>query len=229
MRISGVYSIISPTGNIYIGSSIDINRRFYMYKIMQCHKQKKLYNSLKKYGYDAHTFSIIKVCEPEDRYKYEREYGVLFNTVEDGLNCCLPSFGELPPISTKRTPEQIEKMRQINIGRKVSDATREKHRIAAYKRKQTEETKEKVRQIRLGTKRSDETKRRISEAGKGKISKKRRAIICNFISTGESKEYSHIAEAAKDLGILESSVKNNLYGLSKFTNTKFGKAKLVHK
>jgi group I intron endonuclease len=229
MRISGVYSVISPTGKIYIGSSVDINRRFYMYKLIQCHKQKKLYNSLKKYGYDAHVFSILKVCEPEERFKYEREYGVLFNSVQDGLNCCLPADGELPPISRPRTPEQIEKMRQINLGRKASEATREKHRIAALKRKQTEATKQKLRDLWIGKKRDEYIGNKISESLKGKVSAKRRAVICYFTENGTEKKYAHAGEAAKDLGILDSSVRNNLYGLSKFTKTKFGKVKFVHK
>ena len=50
----GIYKIINPKGKIYIGQSIDIDRRFNEYKKLQCNQSKKIYYSLKKYG-----FSIV--------------------------------------------------------------------------------------------------------------------------------------------------------------------------
>ena len=60
--ITGIYKIISPTGKIYIGQSIDIEKRWKAYKRLNCKNQIKLYNSLKKYGYDNHIFEIIERC-----------------------------------------------------------------------------------------------------------------------------------------------------------------------
>lgn len=54
-----IYKILSPTGKVYIGQSIDIGRRFrqYKYSIKNCH-QIKLKASIQKYGIKAHFFSI---------------------------------------------------------------------------------------------------------------------------------------------------------------------------
>jgi predicted GIY-YIG superfamily endonuclease len=58
----GIYKITNPKGKIYIGQSIDIERRFKEYKKLTCKKQPKLYNSLQKYGVENHKFHIIEEC-----------------------------------------------------------------------------------------------------------------------------------------------------------------------
>ena len=41
----GIYKITNPKGKVYIGQSIDINRRFNEYQKMLCSQSKKLYYS----------------------------------------------------------------------------------------------------------------------------------------------------------------------------------------
>lgn len=55
----GIYKITSPSGRIYIGQSWDIDQRFDYYKRPRCKKQRKLYNSLRKYSSESHIFEII--------------------------------------------------------------------------------------------------------------------------------------------------------------------------
>lgn len=55
----GIYRIISPSNKVYIGQTWDYNSRIRKYRTLHCSKQPKLYNSLKKYGYKNHVFSII--------------------------------------------------------------------------------------------------------------------------------------------------------------------------
>jgi len=69
--IIGIYIIISPSNKIYIGQSIDINRRKTYYCGLQCKRQPKIYNSLSKYGFENHKFNIIEECN-EDQLN-ERE------------------------------------------------------------------------------------------------------------------------------------------------------------
>lgn len=60
--ISGVYKIVSPSGGIYIGYSVDIEGRFYTYKKMKWFKsQRKLYASFKKHGVLSHYFEIVYI------------------------------------------------------------------------------------------------------------------------------------------------------------------------
>jgi hypothetical protein len=46
----GIYKITSPSKKVYIGQSVNIEKRKYFYEIGNCKKQIKLYNSIKKYG-----------------------------------------------------------------------------------------------------------------------------------------------------------------------------------
>ena len=62
----GIYCITNPVGHIYIGSSNNIKKRWNVYKNLSCKGQKGIYNSLIKYGYDAHTFEVIYECNKEE-------------------------------------------------------------------------------------------------------------------------------------------------------------------
>ena len=62
----GIYKITNPEGKIYIGQSINIEKRWKGYKNFHCKGQHKLYNSLKKYGPENHTFEIIEECIMEE-------------------------------------------------------------------------------------------------------------------------------------------------------------------
>ena len=46
----GIYKITSPNNKVYIGQSVDIEKRLKRYKNLNCKKQSKIYNSLNKYG-----------------------------------------------------------------------------------------------------------------------------------------------------------------------------------
>jgi group I intron endonuclease len=67
----GIYKITNPDGEIYIGQSLDINRRFKHYVDFKCSKQPLIYASLKKYGWFNHVFEIIEECI--DKQLDERE------------------------------------------------------------------------------------------------------------------------------------------------------------
>jgi group I intron endonuclease len=57
--MKGIYKITSPSNKIYIGQSHNIEKRKSNYKRLVCKAQPKIYNSLKKYGFDNHQFEII--------------------------------------------------------------------------------------------------------------------------------------------------------------------------
>jgi len=71
-----IYKITSPTGRIYIGQTKNLKKRVSCYrhaynKNKFSNGHNKLYNSLKKYGFDNHFFEIID--EVEDELLLERE------------------------------------------------------------------------------------------------------------------------------------------------------------
>ena len=62
-KLCGIYKIISPTGKIYIGQSIDLLKRKNDYIKLRCKDQIRLFNSINKHGWDNHVFEIIEQCE----------------------------------------------------------------------------------------------------------------------------------------------------------------------
>ena len=64
--IIGIYKIISPSGKIYIGQSINIHKRWSAYKNIKYVKQPRISNSVLKYGIENHKFEIIEECSLED-------------------------------------------------------------------------------------------------------------------------------------------------------------------
>ncbi len=54
-----IYKITSPSGKIYIGQTWNWTKRQYNYSNLECKKQKKLYNSLKKYGWNNHKVEFL--------------------------------------------------------------------------------------------------------------------------------------------------------------------------
>ena len=89
--MTGIYKIISPTNKIYIGQSIDIEKRWISYKQnnnYQC--QTRLKKSIEKYGIDQHQFIILEECTVEQLNNRERYYQDLYNVLgPHGLNCRL--------------------------------------------------------------------------------------------------------------------------------------------
>jgi group I intron endonuclease len=90
----GIYKITSPSNKIYVGQSINIEKRFGQYKRLDCKKQPKLYNSLVKYGVDIHKFEIIEECNLEQLNKREIYWKQYYNTINEGLNCELFDIGQ---------------------------------------------------------------------------------------------------------------------------------------
>jgi group I intron endonuclease len=86
-KICGIYKITSPSDKIYIGQSIDIEKRRYMYSKYHCSNQVKLHNSITKYGFDQHSFDIIEECDISELNNKERFYQEYYDVLgKMGLN-----------------------------------------------------------------------------------------------------------------------------------------------
>lgn len=86
----GIYKITNPSEKIYIGQSLNIERRMKQYSKVQCEGQKKLYHSIKKYGWNKHIFEILLECEISELNDKERYYQDLYSsTNKNGLNILL--------------------------------------------------------------------------------------------------------------------------------------------
>ena len=100
----GIYKITSPTNRVYIGQSVDIEKRWKDYdNIKNISKQGKLYNSFIKYGVINHKFEIIEECLIEQLNKRERYWQDYYNVLKGGLNCRLTKDGDKSGKDSKYT------------------------------------------------------------------------------------------------------------------------------
>lgn len=107
-RITYIYKITNPKGKIYIGSTIDLVGRKSKYKNLRCINQTKLYHSLKKYGFENHTFEIVYMCDEIDRNKYEFIYGKKYDVIgKNGLNLSLPKIDDTYTNMSDETKKKI--------------------------------------------------------------------------------------------------------------------------
>lgn len=98
MKISGIYRILNAaTDKVYIGSSVDVKRRFTDHKLALRHKTHHsvhLQRAWDKYGEDSFLFEVVEECSKEiliDREKWwienllagDREYGYNIMDVKD--------------------------------------------------------------------------------------------------------------------------------------------------
>ena len=91
MKVIGIYKITSPSGKIYIGQTVDFVKRKSHYKNLKRNHQIRLYNSIKKYGWENHILRLIEECDVSllnDRERYWQDY---YNVTDSrkGLNCKL--------------------------------------------------------------------------------------------------------------------------------------------
>ena len=114
----GIYKITSPSKRVYVGQSINIEKRFREYlKIKNCRSQRKLYNSFKKYGVKNHKFEILEICKTYQLNKKERFYQEKFDVIKKGLNCRLTKTKSK---SGQLSEETRQKMSLSSLGSKNS-------------------------------------------------------------------------------------------------------------
>lgn len=166
----GIYKIISPSGRVYIGQSINIEKRKIDYANLLCKGQRLIYYSLKKYGWEAHKFEVLHEL-PDDAERsvlnyYEKLYIKQFKDAGTPmLNIADGGFGGAQPKEiAKRTAEKNKGNVPWNKGMKG---------------------------FRAGRITSDETKKRISEAHKGKVISEDERRRLSTINIGRTQTEEH--------------------------------------
>lgn len=127
MKKIGIYKITSPSGRIYIGQSINIERRRIGYSKGQNLKgQPILLNSIEKYGWIEHIFEIIEECDVLLLNERERYWQDFYNSLTpNGMNCLLTSSITQ---SGKMSEEIKDKIRKAQTGKILSQETKDKIR-----------------------------------------------------------------------------------------------------
>ena len=164
--MTGIYKITNPKGRIYIGQSVNLNKRKSHYKNLECVKQIRIYNSLLKYGWENHKFEILTLCYEEQLNEFERDFQEAYDVIgSNGMNCKLTKVGDR---SGRLTQETKDKIIKANTGRK-----------------HTEESKKKMSESGKGKIISQETRERLSKAFKGKKHSEETIKKCSLVKLGE--------------------------------------------
>lgn len=202
----GIYKIVNPKGKVYIGQSLNIEKRWKEYLSLNCKGQVKLYNSLCKYGPENHTFEILEECIENKLSEREHYWQVYYEVLGiSGLNL---------EIVNPHAPTRI-----------LSEETRKKMSLAQQGKKHKQETLDKIRKTRedrgIGP-HTKEARRKISEALRArerkpetyeKIAEKNRGRK----NTEESKEKMRQAQLGKKLSP-EHKAKISATNKGKLTN-----------
>lgn len=168
MKTCGVYKITSPSGRIYVGSSKHIEIRHRVHKNGGKKIQPRLYNSIQKYGWEVHTFEIIAITEPEQRYKWEHILGIYYNVLgKDGLNCQLPGYNDIPAVTRQETKDKIG---NSNRGRVWTEEAKKKASDSHKGQLVSEETRNKLSLMRKGKKQNPVGVAKRAELLKGRKS-----------------------------------------------------------
>lgn len=231
----GIYKITSPTGRIYIGQSINIEKRFRDYKSVNAKKQPRLNRSLQKHGFENHKVEIVCECLVEELNDKERYYQELFDCIgKNGLNCVLTQASDR---SGKFSEETLNKRRGVkrpeHVRLKISESHKGKKysverklQMAETSRNISPETIIKMSKAHLGHKHTEEAKRKIAEASRLrpqseetrlKIASKHGKRVLNII-TGEV--FLSVTKAAKSEGYNVGNFNLKLKGITK-NNTNF--------
>lgn len=224
----GIYKITSPSNKIYIGQSINIEKRFLSYiKLYKKNKtQIKLYNSFVKYGVENHLFEIIEECEVNFLNIKERYWQDYYNVLENGLNCNLTKTNELKLIFSKESIDKISKSKIGNkywLGKKHNLDSKIKMSLSKKNSILSIETKNKISSSLKNHIVTDFTKNKISENNsKYWLGKKR--DINTKLKISQSKDWNKIVLDLSN-GIFYKSISDaektyNIKNLSRILNGK---------
>lgn len=184
--VCGIYLITNKmTGQMYVGQSIRIYRRFDEHRRAQGFGHSRIDNAINKYGAENFSFEIIMTIENdiEKLNDAEREWIAILNTYEDDFHYNLTPGGDFNPMkipeivakisgdfNPAKLPEVRAKISKANSGKKHSEETRKKISEAKsgknnpmYGKKLSEEHRKKISEANSGRKFSEEVRKKMSE------------------------------------------------------------------
>jgi group I intron endonuclease len=193
MPLGCVYKITNPVEAVYVGSTKSFKFRMGYYRRLNCKHQTKLYESLIKYGYENHKIEAIEWVPYSELKKREREMGIFYNVLDAkmGLNCFLPGYDGLKGLISEEWKKGHRERSNMQIGRQLSNSTKEKMAKNSSRHKPSNET------IMKSKKKLSRPILQLDESG-------------NIVNEFESATIASIVT-----GIGRSSIKENLNGRSK--------------
>jgi len=162
---SGVYYILAPSGHRYIGSSVDIQRRFRTHRAglrTGKHSNKALQSAWNKYGADL-AFVIAEECAPDTETLLATEQRHIDSFDFRRLYNGNPIAGSTKGAPRNFTARHRENLRQAMLGREYSEEARANMSKAASLRKATPTTRANISKALKGRKPSDKAVAALKE------------------------------------------------------------------
>lgn len=182
MKLTGIYKITSPTGKVYIGQSVDIEKTWkYRYNNLnnRLKKQPKIYNSLLKHNVENHIFEIIEECfesKLDERESYHKQQFINEFGWDKALFCEIYDSNK----GGFKSKETKQKISRANKGRTHSEETKQKmskpKSFNPIRKPRSEESIKRQALSKTGKLYSDETKQKMSLSQKGKTRNKGRVL-----------------------------------------------------
>lgn len=198
-----IYKITNPVGKHYIGQTVDFNRRKQSYRNLTCEGQIKLHRSLKKYGFENHSFEIVETCESFLANERERYYQEKYKVIENGLNLRLTQTKDK---TGKMSEESKSKISNSNKGKKVKPESIKKMLKTRKERgldKHSDLTRKKISNTLKGHSVSPTTREKISKSLKGKPNEALSKPVLQYSLEGKFiKEYTSLSEAKRQTGVI---------------------------
>lgn len=199
MNQPGIYAIVAPSGKRYIGSAVNLRRRWNGHRtrlMRSVHHNPGLQAACVKYGLDALRFVVLAVIEPAQLVETEQRF----------LDAFAGQLYNVCPVANSRlgrgqSPETREKIRQGQIGRVRSAETRARMSVGQTGKFFSETTRAKIGAASRGRRASDETRARQSAALTGRVHKDN---ATGFTGVGPFREKWRARWANKHLGLFDT-------------------------
>lgn len=225
----GIYKITNPNNKVYIGQSVNTEKRFTDYKYISSTKQYKIRKSIEKYGLNNHIFEIVEECKKELLNERERYYQELFDCLNNGLNCRVTKTNDKSGYLSEETKIKISEKRK---GIKSSFKNNKQRLINISKaltgKKLSVKHREALSKAQTGLKRSPEAILKSANARKGikqssdfivKITKRQTGGTNSFakitLNTENGIFYETAKEAAESIGMTYNQFNHYMNGRTK--------------
>jgi group I intron endonuclease len=241
-KLSGIYAIIHrDSGKRYIGSAANIEKRFRDHKWMVgrgAHHSRHFQSAVNKYGLESFDFVVLEyvsnkdlLIQTEQRYLDEFRsadptYGFNMSPAAGstlGIRCSEERRKKIGDANRgkKRCPEFIERVREIQVGRKATEETRA--RLSSYQRSRirTQEEIDRVRLIGLanrGKTVTEEQKRNLSAALKASKANKDLAARRRKFSDDQVRILAEANKAGANVAELARQHKTSFTTVKKWIN-----------
>ena len=203
--VSGVYIIINLINKkVYVGSSINIEKRFYNHKYKlnnNTHSNNFLQNAWNKYKEENFSFIILEKVDIRIQNTIEENKKILLDLEQyyldfyksfipsNGYNLCIKAHNTYGCTHTDETKAKISKIltgktRSDEIKQKISDMV-SGDKNPFYNKKHTDETKKMLSELRSGTVMQEDVKEKISNTLKGRIITEEHKEKLRIFNTGK--------------------------------------------